>query len=360
MIKRHSLYCYFAILFLIINPANAKSAKDKQIREYTPPQVLNFRSQNPIYLQFPNITPMRSSAIPKGHHELQTSFAYSNIFEKFVTKNHNVRIDFEQLRIANRYRRGLGNDFTLEVEVPFVNTNSGFLDPFVQWFHNFFNFPNGGRESVANNQHEFRMTDRTSNSNIFNTSKVPFALGDIGITLRHSTLVETKKRPGIGWFFTLELPTGKRSRGLGNGELDYGLGLLLEKQSESGRWHGFTNLGYFVSGGQKDLARFTRDEYLSYVVGGSFHVSNPISLHAQIHGGISQLKNMKHENWDGPPLDLIFGVSGFHEELIGGRNFTWQVGFAEDLYPNGPSIDFTTQINFGISLQKSHVDKSTI
>jgi hypothetical protein len=34
---------------------------------------------------------------------------------------------------------------------------------------------------------------------------------------------------------------------------------------------------------------------------------------------------------------------------MAGQDFTWQVGFAEDLNANGPSIDFTALVTLGLT-----------
>lgn len=341
--------CLAALAVCLVGSTAGAVASPDWTPRFATHDPLTYRTGNPLYLQFPHITPMRAAALGRGHEAFRFTPEYSNLFEFFQTATHTVRLDFEQLRAGFRYARGLTDDLTLEVEVPFLFTTGGFLDPFIQWYHDTFRFPNGGRDLFADNAFTFRVTDRTTGADLYNVDRLPLGLGDSTVVVRHSVLGETRTRPGVGWFFQTEFPTGKRSRGTGNNQLDYGLGFLLEKQSPSGRWHGFVNGAFFVNGGHANLQGFTRDEYAAFVLGGDVHLARPVALHAQIHGGTPVLANMGARAWDTAPLDLIIGFSGHHPRLVGDDTLVWQVAFAEDLLPNGPSIDFTAHLQVGLA-----------
>ncbi|MBI4237483.1 MAG: DUF3187 family protein [Deltaproteobacteria bacterium] len=298
-----------------------------------------YRHQHPLYLQSLGLTPMRAVALPRGDGVVGLRMEHSNIFEQFINTTADVRIDTEQLRMTVDLAYGLPHNFTLEAEIPFVHTGGGRLDSFLQWWHSVLGVPNAGREFFTNDQHVFRILDRPSGAERYQVAPIPLALGDASLRLRHHLVTETARRPAIGWFAACEFPTGKRSQGLGNGNLDYGVGLLMEKNE--GRWHGYFNGGYFVSAGTPALADAIHPIQFNYVVGGEFSVSRQVALHAQLHGGTPLLTGLGDTRWDSFPLDLMMGMSGEHPVGAHGERILWQVGLSEDLNANGPSIDVT-------------------
>ena len=171
-------------------------------------------------------------------------------------------------------------------------------------------------------------------------------LGDIAVVLRHETLPQRGHRPAVGWFAQAELPTGRARRGLGNGELDFGLGALCDITAK--KWYGFLNAGLFVSGGHQLIEQFLKTEYFSYVIGGAYRLSRHLALQTQFHGGTPQLTGIAHQQWDDVPLDIAFGLRGEYPRGFGDNDLFWQLAFSEDLNANGPSIDFTAIGQFGI------------
>ncbi|MBI2343246.1 MAG: DUF3187 family protein [Deltaproteobacteria bacterium] len=312
-----------------------------------PPAPLTYQSQHPFSLQFAQLKPMPVVADAPGDGRWAMTTQYSNIFEQFVTPTENVQIDLEQWQTEMEIAYGLGHQFTLEGTLPITTTWGGFLDGFLQWYHHLFGFPNGGRESVANNTYAVHMIDRTTGATRYAVAAHGPVFGDLSLRLRHALAPETPTRPGIGWFATVQLPTGSRKKGTGNNRLDYGLGLLLEKTGR--RWYGFLNVGYFINGGQANLEPFLHNETFAYALGGAYRLSRSVALQAQVHGGTPQLSGIADRQWEDPPLDLVFGVTGYHPAALGEEDFFWEVGFSEDLHPNGPSIDFTAILRAGIA-----------
>lgn len=298
-----------------------------------------YRQQHPVYLQVLGLTPMRTAPLPRGDGAVSLRMEYSNVFEQFLTPTTDLRIDVEQIRTAIDVAYGLPYGFTLEAELPFVHTGGGRLDAFLQWWHRILGVPNAGREFFPNDQHAFRILDRPSGATRYEVAAVPLALGDASVRVRRQLVAETARRPAIGWFAALEFPTGKRSQGLGNGNLDYGVGVLLEKSA--GRWHGYFNGGYFVGAGTPALADAMHPVQFNYLVGGEFSLSRRIALHAQLQGGTPLLTGLDDTRWDSFPLDLMMGMSGEHPAGAHGEKIHWQVGLSEDLNANGPSIDVT-------------------
>lgn len=58
-----------------------------------------------------------------------------------------------------------------------------------------------------------------------------FGVGDVEVGAKYRFVRETARRPQVGVFPMLELPTGDASRGLGNGQLCARLPVWLQKSA---------------------------------------------------------------------------------------------------------------------------------
>lgn len=335
-------FIFLAILFFAVLPA----ANAGDWEGHGP---LQYRTQNPIYLQFLNPEPERSKPLDKGEVKFLTYVQYSNVFELSNGANLGERLDMELGRTVFSIDVGVGEGMEVGIDVPVIYFWRGFLDPFIQKFHNFFHFPNGGRELVPNNQFTYAVNQRDSSGNwtkIYGPDKPMLNLSDTTLHLKHKFIDETAAVPGVAWMFYLKVPTGNCADGSGNGGVDYGFAAAFEKSYK--RFHAYLNLGYYVSQGHQFLEDYVNHEYFSGNLSLELNISHPVSVIAQIHGGTPITKGMGTSEWDSFPLDLIIGFQGYHKEILAGQDFTWQVGFAEDLNSNGPSIDFTALVTLGI------------
>ena len=302
------------------------------------------RNQNPIYVQTLNLTPTRATVLPRKKLELRVDSSYSNAFENGASATNSMMMDMELWRLALHADYGATDDLEVGIEIPFIQLWSGFLDPFIQDFHSFFGLPNAGRESWPNNQFHFWFNQGAQT--IYQVNSQTMNLGDISLHIKHHVLDEGKYNPALAWFFDLKFPTGQRSRGLGNGGLDYGFGLAFEKSYK--RIHGYLNAAYYISGRHDALADFLNDVFFSYMAGFEVSLLPTWSVLAQIDGGTPLGKGTGMDQWDGVPLDLVIGFKGLEPGLIFGRDFIWQVAFSEDVTSSGPSVDFTVFLSIGM------------
>lgn len=313
---------------------------------FTAKGPLTVRDQNPVYLEFLNIIPSRAATLPKGAYEVRIDAPYSNIFEEGRGKNTSEMLDMELLRAALHFNAGIYDGMEAGIEIPFMRLDSGFLDGFIQKYHNFFGFPNGGREKVPNNA--FNYYFKANGSPVYQVNKQAFNVGDITFDFKHNFINERGLVPAVAWQFYFKFPTGDCRKGLGSGNPDMGFAVLLEKSHK--RWHGYLNLGYLALGGHDYLNGYVEDFAFSYVLAGELSVSHPVSVLAQLSGGTPMLANAGFSEWDSFPLDLQLGAKGEHP--VGKYRITWQGAFIEDLNPDGPSVDFTVFGSIGLKFGK--------
>ena len=138
-----------------------------------------------------------------------------------VRNDEEILLDGESTRLELTYRRGIGRNVEVGIEMPYLLHESGGLDPIVDTWHSWFGLSGGFRDRRPDDLIEFRYTDAAGaqfdfrrNTNGFGDARLfagwQFHAGD------RST---TALRLGI------KLPTGDSDELLGSGGTDVSLGL---------------------------------------------------------------------------------------------------------------------------------------
>lgn len=296
------------------------------------------RTQQPIYLQTVTILPTRAQVLPAGELEVRVDSAYSNLYERETNATYDLNLDMELWRLAYVVNYGFAPDWEVGLEIPTLRFEGGFLDGFIQDFHNTFGFPNGGRNLVADGN--FNHTLSRNGQPVYSVGEQSLGAGDLTLNLKNQILEEGRLAPALAWTFAFKFPSGETSLGLGSGNSGFGLGTALEKSWR--RWHGYLNLNFLVDGGNERLGDLTHDEVLDFSLAGEYSFSKKVSAVIQFIGGTPRLHGTGLQAWDGVPLDLIIGARGNEGK------FFWQAAFSEDVRAVGPSVDFTASVSTGI------------
>ena len=318
----------FIIIALVVFPIQSLFALE---RMGPFPHVI----QNPAYLRHISLTPRKADILKKGGMTFGVDSDYSNVFERGGNSTDYVDFDMEIWRIGLNGRYGVGQDFELFFDWPFYHMSGGFLDAFVQDFHNAFGFPNGGRGSVANGLFTYKAV---SNGRVaFDYPPVTFLPGNLKVGFANKVLDEGKINPAIIWSFATRLPTSPKNRGVGSSGMDFLFDLTFEKGGK--RWGTYFNTGYAIFNRQDWETGLMHSVAWQYSLSGEWMISKWISLIGQMVGGSPELQGIDTDQWNGWPLDLIIGFSGKANSKVGG--WKWRVGFAEDITSEGTSVDFT-------------------
>lgn len=304
---------------------------------------ISVRNQNPVYLQNLGLTPTRAETLAHGTMEMRVDSAYSNLLERAMKPASRVDMDMELWRIALHASYGLTRDFEVGMEIPFYNSNHGFLDGFVDAFHDVFRFPTGSRKDVPNNRYSY--TAFAGGRTLFDYPSADFGLGDIVFHVKNQLTGEDDDWPALSWFADLKLPTGKKSRGFGSGAPDFGFGAAMEASYQ--RLHGHVNTAYFALGGNDMIDGYQYNDMFAYMLAGEVTLLPTWSVIAQLAGSTPLLHGIPSDQWNGVPLELTIGVRGEEKELFKKGVFIWQFGFSEDVACRGPSIDFTVFASIG-------------
>jgi hypothetical protein len=203
------------------------------------------RVQNPLFLMFYRMTPAPTGLPELGHGEITLHSDYTSYFRVDERPIGSIAaLDGELWRNALRARVGLGHQVTVSIEVPTLYGGGGFLDSFIENYHDTFNFHQEGRDENQDDQFRFLLVNDARLAYLLVENEV--GLGDISFTFDWRLRSETEHAPAILLRGGLELPTGDEKRGFGNGHTDGGLGVGLEKTL--GRYRLYSNVAYQIQG----------------------------------------------------------------------------------------------------------------
>lgn len=291
-----------------------------------------------------NLNPDRAQVLIPGLLEVRVDSAYSNIFERAANRTYFENLDMELWRLGWTATYGLGKGFEGGIEIPLLHMNGGYLDAFIQDYHDFFGFPNGGRDQVQNGIFNYFIAENSQF--LYRVGPQALNVGDITLFMKHQILHEDNALPALAWRFGFKFPSGDPDKGMGSGNPGFGFGMAAEKSYK--KLHGYLNCNYLVEGGNEAIENLTETESFDFMVSGEWSFSDRVSALVQLNGGTPRLKGTGLEDWDGVPMDFIVGLKG---DAFWGKvanPFFWEFGFAEDILAEGPSVDFTVYVTVGI------------
>jgi hypothetical protein len=301
------------------------------------------RLQHPVALTLLAFRPRRPLTREPGRPGFALDAAYSSIFMNDTNAAGDmVLLDGEVLHTSLRARAGLGERTDVELELPFLYATSGFLDAFVDGWHELFGLPGGNRRSRP--QDGFAMHWESEGQRVWELEGDRIGLLDIPVIVTHTLVEESERNVGLAVRAGVQVPTGSESRGFSNGELDYGLGALFERSR--GRWtfSGAADLVFVGRSAAFRAAGIELDDLWDLQLGIEYRWSDRVSLLSQsiltgpLSGDIELVQTTL------PTFDFALGCvwdMPWDSRLIG--------TFREDLISEaGPDFAFAVSWVFGL------------
>lgn len=163
------------------------------------------------------------------------SAAYTSLFLGGQAGLDTFRMDGEYLRTSFATRVGLGAGFDVEVEVPVAHATGGFLDEFVIGWHDFFGFPDQGRDKAVRD--DFEVLATRNGQTVFEVQEHGLHLLDVPVVLGYELLPPGEAQPGLHLRGGVELPTGDEDSGYGSGGVDWMVGVSTEVHTGPVAWN---------------------------------------------------------------------------------------------------------------------------
>src|SRR4030095_2572655 len=233
---------------------------------------LETRTQNPLTLLFLSPVPQNASVLERGESRFSVAFPLSILIERSQPKGAKVGVDLDMeiYRTSLHFAYGVLPNLEAGLEIPFLSFSGGFLDSFLQSYHDAFGFPNGGRNLVPNGRFSYLLTEE--GRVLYSPQKSAFGLSDLSFYLKYRFWKEGKRRPAFSVRTAFKFPTGDRGRGLGSGEADFALQLALEKSYK--RFHSYTHAGFLGLGGFEPLEKYLNGQIFTFGQAFEFNITS--------------------------------------------------------------------------------------
>ncbi len=243
--------------------------------------------------------------------------------------NEQAFLDGETTGFSVKMHYGLGANWNVGLELPYISHQSGFLDSFVEGWHKTFGLPNGRREEFARDQLQFSVQTPQADITLNHGSS---GLGDVAVFAVRK-LAQTKSAL---WSAQLrvEAPSGEHSKLLGSDSWDVALGVhAFAKNAEGVSFNG--NIGVVIPGDSKLLPELQKDAvaYATATVGWPLY-ADWLTLKIQLEGHSAfyetDIKALGRES-----LQLSFGAG-----IRLSERWHLNLGMSEDIAPQ-TAPDFT-------------------
>lgn len=294
----------------------------------------------PLAWSLGDLRPRRATTTPSGAADVTLRSCYASIFRFDDTADSEVVIDGELWHNSLGVRFGVGESADVEIELPVLYASSGFLDEFVDAWHDVFLLPHGRRDLRPHNEFEMRVS--ADGRDVWQLENDGPMLGDVPVTWTQRVFAADDA--ALAARALLEVPTGSENRGASNGELDWGFGLVAEKHVE--RWSVFAHADHLHSGEPSSFdgsGVHLRDRF-ELALGGEYRWSDRLSLLTTLEWSSPLTRDLDLRVINREILDFGVGAAwdvgersrvgvSFHEDLVSntGADFAVLVGFTTRL-----------------------------
>jgi hypothetical protein len=180
----------------------------------------------PVRNQFPLYRVANPPSLEKASPEdsFSIDLSHASVYMVKSSAEWSIAADMEVTELDLRFRKTI-DSFEFGIDVPLISFGSGFMDSFLNDYHRAFGFPDYGRSERPLNSFLYEVR---RNGVVIIRGDTGTGIGDIRLTAK-KTLLKSDSA-ALSLLADVELPTGNASRGFGNGSLDAGAAVLVEKR----------------------------------------------------------------------------------------------------------------------------------
>lgn len=192
----------------------------------SPHAVYSFEGPLAVKNQYPLSLHVNQPYLEKASMEnsLSAGLSHSSIYTVQNSSEWVINLDMEITELNLRYKRIIQDFIEFSVEVPVLGFSDGFMDGFLESYHSTFGFPDYGRSRRPLNSFLYEVR---KNGTLVVEGETGAGLGDIRIALKKPLIALEGFRLGVRG--EVELPTGRAKKGYGNGSVDAGVSVLVDK-----------------------------------------------------------------------------------------------------------------------------------
>ena len=288
------------------------------------------------------LTPRPTNAELPGKAILETTFAleYSSTYFENSNSRWNFLLDMEMLVGDITMAYGVSEKLALRLDIPLISMQDGFLDGFLQNYHDFLGVPNYGRENRPGDAYAYRVT---KDDRIWLLGKKDrLRLGDVRLSMQIalSPLALSGHSLNSAVLVTLKLPTGDAGSGTGSGRSD--AGLFVPMQWCGARWSFYLMPGaIWVNDPQTVDAAVSARNSISLFTGAAYRCNHRWRWLAQVNCYSSPFEASGLNALDRGAMELSIG---FQRTLS--RSLYWEFAFCEDLSRAVPDFNIRSGLTW--------------
>jgi hypothetical protein len=278
----------------------------------------------PLHLLFLKPRPVPVHGPSQGELELAVAVEYSNTFFDRRNDRWDVLMDMEMTVAEVSLVFSPASRTALRLDLPLVSLGGGFLDGFLENYHDTLGVSNYGRERRPKNEFAYRVSK----------DGLPWVQGESG-TLEIADMVASmqyelfKSCGGANiagsLLLSLKVPTGDPDRGLGSGAFDFGITMPMRWSAEP--WSFFLMPGAaFIGDPQTRGAHVSARNTIALFGGVAYDYSPRTTWLVQLNYYTSPIEETGLDALDGGSLGLDIG---FHHLLA--KECILEFAFGEDL-----------------------------
>jgi hypothetical protein len=241
-------------------------------------------------------------------------------------------MDMEMTVVNLSLTYGITNRLNLTLAMPWISQNGGFLDSPLETYHDFFGFPNYGRENGPVDEFGYHIS--VDDNDWFDARSGGLHLGESVVSLKMQ-LTRSGHQQGFSssLLALLKIPTGDEDHGFGSGRFDQSLVLL--NQYRISPFILYLNPGIvLLSDPETHGADIHVDDMMTLLAGIEYEVSETLSLMGQFNFVTSPFHRTGIEQMDQDSLELALGFA-----VRVPQDVIFEFAFSEDLTRTAP--DFT-------------------
>jgi len=231
MFKKLKLYSILICIALFTTAASASN-------NATPFSIKNL---NPFILVYG--LPFTEAAELKTQGNHASAFSLDIVNNSMLTSsgNESISLDGETYRLAYSYRYGLDHNTEIGVEVPWLAHNRGFMDNFIEGWHDTFGLTNNERNKTPSNTLNYQYS--LNNSPVTTINSATQGIGDIRLFAARQ--LQKTADSALSLHISLKLPSGDAEQLHGSGATDLSASLAHIKRN----WLSSLQLTSFANAG---------------------------------------------------------------------------------------------------------------
>lgn len=312
------LYVLFGLIAVVAFPLYASGT-----------EVLPFQTQNqsPVVQIFGLPAIEDAAVLSSGKKEIRFVIDHANNYVDVASGAERLILDGEISRFSLRGKYGLGRGFEVGIEVPYLVAGGGFLDGFIESYHNAFGFPNAGRDRAPKNRLLYRY--RKNGADLLNLDSSSSGCGDLKFMAGYQLFKREGDRPAaVALRTALKVPTGNSDRLHGSGSTDASFWLTADRvfKFDSGDWTVFGAAGVMGTTDGNILADQRRNEIGFGAIGVGWAPWPRVDLKVQVNGHTAFYKDSRLDELGGASAQLTAGGT-----IRFSKTISLDIGLTEDI-----------------------------